>query len=63
MTLQLRALAVLLEDSSFIPIMQMVFYNYLKCQSQGIRCCLLAPVGTRHLSGAQTYMQAQCSCI
>lgn len=36
-----------------------VAYNCVKLQSQCIQCSLLAFTGTRHILGAQTYMQAE----
>lgn len=51
---RLGAPGVLHKDLTSVPITHMAVHNCLKLQ--GILCLLQASEGTRHASGAQTYM-------
>ena len=49
-----QALAVLPEDPGLIPSIQLAAHH---CQAQGIWCPFLTSIDTRHIDGAQTYIQ------
>lgn len=56
MALQLRALAVLAEETGLVPRTRMTAQQHLQLQFQDILHPLLTSVGTRHTCSALTYM-------